>query len=145
MVIAVVAHDGKKDELVKWARQHREVLAGHSLFATGTTGGLLARELDLPVECFRSGPLGGDLQLGARISEGGIDLLVFFWDPLESQPHDPDVRALLRVAVVWNIPVATNPASADFMITSPLMSGGYERKDPDFTDHLNRFDEKREV
>ena len=145
MVIALVAHDGKKDELVKWARQHREILAQHQLCATGTTGGLLARELDLPVDRFLSGPLGGDLQLGARISEGGVDLLVFFWDPLESQPHDPDVRALLRVAVVWNIPVATNPASADFIISSALMSGGYEREHPDFTEHLERFDEEREV
>ena len=145
MVIALVAHDGKKDELVKWAREHRETLATHELLATGTTGGLLARELDLPVERFRSGPLGGDLQLGARISDGGVDLLVFFWDPLESQPHDPDVRALLRVAVVWNIPVATNPASADFIFTSPLMTGDYERKDPDYTEHLSRFDEGRKV
>ena len=145
MVIALVAHDGKKDELLKWARQHRELLARHDLCATGTTGGILARTLDLPVERFLSGPLGGDLQLGARISEGAVDLLVFFWDPLESQPHDPDVRALLRVAVVWNIPVATNPASADFIVTSTLMGRDYERSHPDFTEHLNRFDEERGV
>ncbi len=145
MKIALVAHDGKKDEMVKWGQKWREQLAKHELCATGTTGGILARELDLDVQRFRSGPLGGDLQLGAEISEGAIDCLIFFWDPLESQPHDPDVRALLRVAVVWNIPVATNPASADFIVSSPFFGAGYERVNPDFTEHLQRFDDERKV
>ncbi|MDP0491316.1 MAG: methylglyoxal synthase [Verrucomicrobiota bacterium JB023] len=145
MKIALVAHDQKKDEMVRWGQKWRSELARHELCATGTTGGILARELDLPIERFRSGPLGGDLQLGAAISEGEIEMLVFFWDPLESQPHDPDIRALLRVAVVWNIPVATNPASADFILSSPLMKGDYERENPDFTEHLERFEPGRKV
>lgn len=128
--IALVAHDHKKRDLVEWARFNRGLLAGHHLFATGTTGGLLHDELELHVTCFQSGPLGGDQQIGSRIAEGDIDLLVFFWDPLEPQPHDPDVRALLRVAVVWNIPVACNRASADFMISSPLLARRHHRHEP---------------
>ena len=128
--IALVAHDSKKRELLEWARFNRDLLAEHELFATGTTGRLLEKELDLEVECFQSGPLGGDQQIGARIAEGGIDCLVFFWDPLEPQPHDPDVKALLRIAVVWNVPVACNRASADFIVSSPLMQAGYERQLP---------------
>ena len=128
--IALVAHDSKKRELLDWARFNRDLLAEHELFATGTTGRLLEKELDLEVECFQSGPLGGDQQIGARIAEGGIDCLVFFWDPLEPQPHDPDVKALLRIAVVWNVPVACNRASADFIVSSPLMQAGYERQLP---------------
>ncbi|MEM9079403.1 MAG: methylglyoxal synthase [Verrucomicrobiota bacterium] len=143
MKIALVAHDGKKDEMVRWGKKWRAELEKHELSATGTTGGILERELGLAVERYRSGPLGGDLQLGAAISEGAVDALIFFWDPLEAQPHDPDVRALLRVAVVWNIPVATNPASADFIVSSPLFHEGYEREHADFTEHLGRFDEKR--
>jgi methylglyoxal synthase len=125
--IALVAHDHRKKDLTEWARFNRGLLAGHHLFATGTTGRMLRDELGLRVTCFQSGPLGGDQQIGSRIAEGDIDLLIFFWDPLESQPHDPDVRALLRVAVVWNIPVACNRASADFMISSPLLGRRHDR------------------
>ncbi len=136
--IGLVAHDNKKRDLVEWARYNRRLLAEHDLYATGTTGSLLARELDLPVARLQSGPLGGDLQIGAMIADGTIDFLVFFWDPLEPQPHDPDVKALLRIAVVWNIPVACNRATADFMIASPLMTDGYERLLPDYSAHLER-------
>jgi methylglyoxal synthase len=128
--IALVAHDNKKQDLREWARFNRSLLAGHQLFATGTTGRLLADELGLSVTCFQSGPLGGDQQIGARITEGEIDLLIFFWDPLQPQPHDPDVKALLRVAVLWNIPVACNRASADFVISSPLVSQRYQQRQP---------------
>lgn len=120
--IALVAHDNKKEDLREWARYNRDVLARHSLFATGSTGRMLGDELGLAITRFQSGPLGGDQQIGSRITEGEIDLLVFFWDPLESQPHDPDVKALVRIAVVWNIPIACNRASADFIISSPLLS-----------------------
>jgi methylglyoxal synthase len=125
--IALVAHDNKKSDLVEWADFNKNILSQHSLFATGTTGVLLTQELGLKVTRFESGPLGGDQQIGARITEGFIDFLVFFWDPLEPQPHDPDVKALLRIAVVWNIPIACNRASADFMISSSLMSQEYDR------------------
>jgi methylglyoxal synthase len=129
--IALVAHDNKKQELLDWARFNRDLLAEHELYATGTTGHLLEQALGLTVRKFQSGPLGGDQQIGARIAEGAIDCLIFFWDPLEPQPHDPDVKALLRIAVVWNVPVACNRASADFIISSPLMSTGYARALPD--------------
>ena len=136
--IGLVAHDNKKQDLIEWARYNRGMLAAHDLVATGTTGLMLQRELDLPVTLLQSGPLGGDLQVGAMIADGSIDFLVFFWDPLEPQPHDTDVKSLLRIAVVWNIPVACDRASADFMISSPLMTGSYERRVPDYTAHNER-------
>lgn len=120
--IALIAHDNKKRDMREWARYNLHRLVEHRLFATATTGRILQDELSLEVTCFRSGPYGGDQQIGARIAEGEIDLLVFFWDPLEPHPHDPDVKALLRVAVVCNIPVACNRATADFLISSPLMA-----------------------
>lgn len=129
--VALVAHDNCKSDLVEWAEFNLETLRRHRLCATGTTGTILQHELGLEVDRLLSGPLGGDQQIGARIAEGAIDALVFFWDPLEPQPHDPDVKALLRIAVVWNVPVACNRASADFMMSSPLMGGGYRRRIPD--------------
>jgi len=125
--IALVAHDNMKRALLEWATYNREVLAGHELFGTGTTGALVADSLGLQVNRFKSGPLGGDQQIGAKIAEGEIDAVVFFWDPLEPHPHDVDVKALLRIAVVYNIPIACNRSSADFMISSPLLSEPYGR------------------
>ncbi len=136
--IALVAHDNMKEGLVEWVRQNREALLRHELWATGTTGRVIEGELGISINTLESGPLGGDQQVGARIAEGTIDFLLFFWDPLEPLPHDPDVRALLRVAAVWNIPVASNRASADFMIRSPLMSSEYERTVPDYADYRSR-------
>ena len=125
--IALIAHDNRKDDLLDWARFNRDTLAAHELFATGTTGGLLYKELGLDVERYLSGPLGGDQQVGAGIAEGRIDFVIFFWDPLEPQPHDVDVKALLRIAVVCNVPIACNRATADFVLSSPLMQTAYER------------------
>jgi len=136
--IALIAHDHNKPELVAWCRRHLDALRGHELHATGTTGSLIAEDLDLDVVRHRSGPLGGDLQIGALIADGGVDLLVFFWDPLEAQPHDPDVKALLRMAVVWNVPVANNVATADLLLASPLMTGDYVPDVPDHSGYLNR-------
>jgi methylglyoxal synthase len=138
--IALVAHDNKKKDLLEWARYNRDVLAYHQLFATGTTGTLLEQALRTPIVKLQSGPLGGDQQIGAKIAEGIIDFVIFFWDPLEPQPHDPDVKALIRIAVVWNIPVACNRASADFMISSPLMSSAYERILPDYESYRRRLE-----
>lgn len=134
--IALVAHDNKKQDLLEWARFNRITLSRHHLFGTGTTGGLLERELDLPITQFKSGPLGGDQQIGAKICEGEIDFLIFFWDPLEQQPHDPDIKALLRLAVLYNIPTASNRATADFIISSPLMLMEYEHPAPDLERYL---------
>jgi methylglyoxal synthase len=136
--IALIAHDERKRDLVEWARFNREALSRHLLFGTGTTAAVLSDALDLPVTGFFSGPLGGDQQIGAQIVEGKIDVMIFFWDPLASHPHDPDVRALLRVAVLQNIPVATNRASADFIFSSPLMSEPYERYVYDYAARLQR-------
>lgn len=125
--LALIAHDHRKAALLEWARYNRETLSQHELYATGTTGALLASELQLPVIRFLSGPLGGDQQVGAGIVEGRIDFVIFFWDPLEPQPHDVDVKALLRVAVVHNVPIACNRATADFLLSSPLMHRDYDR------------------
>jgi methylglyoxal synthase len=119
--IALIAHDARKPDLLEWAKHNRDSLAEHILFGTGSTGKLVAEELELPVERFLSGPLGGDQQIGAQIAQREIDFLIFFWDPLEPQPHDPDIKALLRLAVLYNIPTASNRATADFLITSKFM------------------------
>ena len=137
--IALVAHDNKKRDLLEWAKYNRDLLAHHEVFATGTTGKMLERELDFPITRLQSGPLGGDQQIGAKIVSNEIDFLIFFWDPLEPMPHDPDVKALLRMAVVWNIPIACNRASADFMISSPLMDGEYDRLVPDYEGYRTRL------
>jgi methylglyoxal synthase len=136
--IALVAHDNMKRDLVEWARFNRDLLAHHEVYATGTTGQILEAHLGIPIRKLQSGPLGGDQQIGAKIVNNEIDFLIFFWDPLEPQPHDPDVKALLRMAVVWNIPIACNRASADFMISSPLMDGQYSRLVPDYESHRTR-------
>jgi len=136
--IALVAHDNKKRDLVEWAKINRDLLAHHQVYATGTTGKILEQELGFKIIKLKSGPLGGDQQIGSKIVEGKIDFLIFFWDPLEPQPHDPDVKALLRMAVVWNIPIANNRASADFMISSPLMDGEYDRLVPDYDNYTSR-------
>ncbi len=136
--IALVAHDNKKAELLDWAEYNKDLLTHHKVYATGTAGGLLEKELGLEVARLRSGPLGGDMQIGAKISDGDIDLLIFFWDPLTAQPHDPDVKALLRMAVVWNVPLACDRASADFIISSPMMFEEYRRKLPETESHVAR-------
>lgn len=136
--IALVAHDHKKSGLIEWAKYNRDLLSHHKIYATGTTGEVLERELDFGVTKLQSGPLGGDQQIGAKIADAEIDFLIFFWDPLEPMPHDPDVKALLRMAVVWNIPIACNRASADFMISSPLMDGEYNRLLPDYDAYRRR-------
>ena len=125
--IALIAHDNKKAAIVEWARFNRGILEQHELCGTGTTGSMIAKELGLNVQLFRSGPLGGDQQVGAKIAEGEIDFVVFFWDPLSPHPHDVDVKALLRIAVVYNVPIACNRASADFMISSSLLEEEYAR------------------
>jgi methylglyoxal synthase len=136
--IALVAHDNKKTEIIEWAVNNKHILSRHRLYATGTTGTLIENALDQSVTKFMSGPLGGDQQVGSNLAEGKLDILVFFWDPMQAQPHDPDVRALLRLAVVWNIPVACDRASADFIFTSPLMVEEYNTILPDYTSYLAR-------
>jgi methylglyoxal synthase len=136
--VGLVAHDNKKRDLIDWVTFNRVQLAEHDLVATGTTGSMLEETLGIKIRKLQSGPLGGDQQVGALIADGDIDFLVFFWDPLEPQPHDPDVRALLRIAVVWNIPVACNRASADFMISSPLMTSDYARQMPNYQAYIDR-------
>jgi methylglyoxal synthase len=135
--IALIAHDNRKMDLLEWARFNRDMLAEHELYATGTTGSILAAELDLDIERFESGPLGGDLQIGARISEGLLDMIVFFWDPLQTQPHDVDVKALLRIAVVYNIPAACNRTTANFLISSPLFSEPYDAELIDYRQRIH--------
>jgi len=136
--IALVAHDNKKAELIEWAVYNKNSLARHELVATGTTGKLLEEELDRPVKKMLSGPLGGDQQVGAMIAEGKIDVLIFFWDPMEAQPHDSDVKALLRLGVAWNILLACDRSTADFILTSPLMQDEYEIVIPDYSGYMNR-------
>lgn len=134
--IALVAHDGRKKDLLAWVKYNHATLARHFLFGTGTTGKIIAENTGLPVKRLISGPLGGDQQIGAMIAEGKLDMLIFFWDPLEQQPHDPDVKALLRIAVLYNIPTASNRSTADFLISSSLMSDDYERILPDYQQRL---------
>jgi methylglyoxal synthase len=136
--IALVAHDNKKHDLIEWAEYNKSALARHELIATGTTGKLLEAQLDRPVKKMLSGPLGGDQQIGAMIAEGKIDILIFFWDPMEAQPHDSDVKALLRLGVAWNILLACDRATADFVLTSPLMLDEYETIIPDYSTYMNR-------
>ena len=136
--IALVAHDNKKSELVEWAKYNRERMMQFDIVATGTTGKLLEKELKVDITTVQSGPLGGDQQIGAQITEGKIDLLIFFWDPLEPLPHDPDIKALLRLAVLWNIPLACNRTTADYIFSSPLLNSDYQRRVPQFKTYLER-------
>ncbi len=135
--VALVAHDNCKPELLRWVQENKETLQRHFLYATGTTGHMLSKETGLAIKNMISGPMGGDQQIGALISEGKIDVLVFFWDPLNSVPHDPDVKALLRIASVWNIPVATNRATAKFIFNSPLIAQEVDIEVPDYEAYLS--------
>lgn len=137
--IALVAHDGKKKELVQWCDDNKHILKNHFLCGTGTTARLISERTELPVKGYNSGPLGGDQQIGSKIVEGTIDFMIFLWDPLEAQPHDPDVKALLRIAVVYDIPIANNLATADFMLTSKYMDEPYSRR----VENFNRTIEER--
>ncbi|WP_200778240.1 methylglyoxal synthase [Tissierella praeacuta] len=132
--IALIAHDNKKDDLINWVKENKEILSKHFLCGTGTTSKRISESTELPVKAFKSGPLGGDQQIGARIVEGKIDMVIFFWDPLEAQPHDPDIKALLRIAVLYDIPIATNKSSADYILSSPLMDEEYTREIVDYSD-----------
>lgn len=134
--IALIAHDNKKRDLIDWCQKHKGDLQKHTLFATGTTGTVIETQVGLTINKLISGPLGGDQQVGSLITKGEVDFLIFFWDPFEPMPHDPDVKALLRIAAVWNIPVACNQISADFMVASPLFNGEVERAIPDYERYM---------
>jgi len=136
--IALVAHDNKKKELIEWSIYNKKRMQQCEIYATGTTGKMIEKELDVKVHHLQSGPLGGDQQIGALITEGKVDVLIFFWDPLQPLPHDPDIKALLRLAVLWNIPLACNRTTADFIFSSPLLTSDYKRMIPDFSEHHNR-------
>ena len=136
--IALVAHDNKKQDLITWVLQNKPALLNHELIATGTTGKLLEEKLSMPVKKMLSGPLGGDQQIGAMIAQGEIDILIFFWDPMEAQPHDSDVKALLRLGVAWNILLACDISTADFILSSPMMQNEYETVIPDYTKYISR-------
>jgi methylglyoxal synthase len=137
--IALIAHDSSKPDLLAWVKHNQAVLLDHELYATGATGKMISDAINIQVFLFKSGPLGGDMQIGARIAEGDIDFLIFFWDPLEPQPHDPDIKALLRLAVLYNIPTACNRATADFMISSPFMTHAYNRTLSEYDARLKRI------
>lgn len=136
--IALVAHDERKQDLLSWAHRNSDILANHDLYATGTTGKLLADQCAFSITCMKSGPLGGDQMLGAMIARGELDILVFFWDPMSAQPHDVDVKALLRMSVLYNIPTACNRATADFLISSPFFNQSYERELKDYGAYIRR-------
>ena len=136
--IALIAHDNKKPDLIEWAIFNKAMLANHELSATGTTGKLVEEALDRHIIKYLSGPLGGDQQIGSKIAEGEIDILIFFWDPMEAQPHDSDVKALLRLGIAWNIPMACDRSTADFLMTSPFMHEVYDATLPNYTDYLSR-------
>lgn len=137
--IALIAHDASKPDLLAWVKYNQEILSSHTLYATGATGNMISESTSLTIHQFKSGPLGGDMQIGARIAEGDIDFLIFFWDPLEPQPHDPDIKALLRLAVLYNIPTACNRSTADFLIASPFMSQPYNRILNEYDSHFKRI------
>jgi methylglyoxal synthase len=141
--VVLIAHDSRKEDLLSWVEYNRPVLQAHHLFGTGTTGALVAARTGLSVTRFRSGPLGGDQQVGAKIAEGDLDVLIFFWDPLEPQPHDPDVKALLRLAVLYNIPTACNRSTADFLVAAPLFHEPYERLVDDHAAARQKFLESK--
>lgn len=136
--IALIAHDNRKKDLINWIKKNTDILNRHFLYGTGTTARLIAEETGLPVIAYKSGPMGGDQQIGARISDGKIDFMIFFWDPLTSQPHDPDVKALLRIAVLYDIPVAMNQSTADFLFTSRLMEEEYDRNVLDYYSKIRK-------
>lgn len=142
--VALVAHDGRKEDLLDWVKFNKTSLSKHFLFGTGSTGKLITDETGLPVKRMLSGPLGGDQQIGAMIAEGELDILIFFWDPLEPQPHDPDIKALLRIVVLYNIPVASNRATADFLISSPLFASPYDSQQVNYKTRLKRVQEGEE-
>jgi len=140
--IALIAHDNMKKELIDWVKSNKKILSKHFLCGTGTTAKIISETVELPVRAFKSGPMGGDQQIGARISEGNIDVMIFFWDPLEAQPHDPDVKALLRIAVLYDIPVANNKATADFILSSKFMDESYERQIINYAEMINNRTKK---